>query len=100
MISAPQDPTMRPVLTRPSARSHRPWLFGAAFVADRRHPFADPATVEALRAEFVSDQRPALVRLIRRRYDWMNRFIPEHAVGLEVGCGPGLSKLFIRSRNF
>ena len=37
--------------------------------------------------------------LIKERYEWMNNFIKQDDIGLEVGAGPGLSKEFIRNNN-
>jgi SAM-dependent methyltransferase len=38
--------------------------------------------------------------LLRRRYEWMNRFIDRDDVGVDLGCGTGLSKEFIRAKAF
>src|SRR5262249_33297704 len=47
-------------------------------------------------------QSPAtnLRYLLRTRYDWMNRFIGVHDRGVEVGCGMGVSKDFIRASEY
>jgi len=34
--------------------------------------------------------------LLKNRYEWMNRFINKGDFALEVGCGTGISKDFIR----
>jgi SAM-dependent methyltransferase len=41
-----------------------------------------------------------LKELLKRRYQWMNRFIEPDDVGVEVGCGTGISKQFIRAKTF
>ncbi|MCC7083492.1 MAG: GtrA family protein [Pirellulales bacterium] len=38
--------------------------------------------------------------LLKHRYEWMNRFIDHEDVGVEVGCGTGISREFIRSKRF
>ena len=38
--------------------------------------------------------------LLHGRYEWMNRFIGSDEIGVEVGCGTGLSKEFIRAERF
>jgi putative flippase GtrA/SAM-dependent methyltransferase len=38
--------------------------------------------------------------LLEHRYEWMNRFIGSEDLGVEVGCGTGLSREFIRSSRF
>lgn len=41
-----------------------------------------------------------LKQLLRRRFDWMNQFIAPHEIGVEVGCGTGLSREFIRNTQY
>ena len=38
--------------------------------------------------------------LLRHRFEWMNDFINDGETGLEVGCGTGVSKTFIKAINF
>ena len=38
--------------------------------------------------------------LLYNRFNWMNRFINENSKGIEVGAGTGLSKEFIKCKNF
>jgi SAM-dependent methyltransferase len=38
--------------------------------------------------------------LLRNRYEWMNQFIKSDDIGVELGCGTGLSKEFIRAKKF
>ena len=38
--------------------------------------------------------------LIQHRYEWMNAHIPADGVGIEVGCGSGLSKNYIRAKSY
>ncbi|ATC64733.1 methyltransferase type 11 [Nibricoccus aquaticus] len=45
--------------------------------------------------------RPSnLTYLLRKRFEWMNDFIRPGESGIEVGCGTGLSKLFIVAPDF
>jgi SAM-dependent methyltransferase len=56
-------------------------------------------TVRARRAYF--DGGSANLRqLLRQRYEWMNQFIDPEDVGVDLGCGTGLSKEFIRAKKF
>ena len=48
---------------------------------------------------FKTKKNKNLYFLTKKRYDWMNNFIKEDNIGLEVGAGPGLSKEFIRNSN-
>ena len=36
---------------------------------------------------------------LKKRFEWMNEYINEEDVGLEVGSGPGFSKEFIKNKN-
>tara|TARA_B100000029_G_scaffold364390_1_gene357584 strand:+ start:2555 stop:3313 length:759 start_codon:yes stop_codon:yes gene_type:complete len=37
--------------------------------------------------------------LLNERFDWMNRYINENDIGIEVGSGAGFSKDFIKNKN-
>lgn len=56
--------------------------------------------VRRARHYLLHEAGPNLRLLIRRRYEWMNRFIGPEDVGLEVGCGTGISKQFIRAKEY
>ena len=38
--------------------------------------------------------------LLKKRFDWMNNFINENDLGIEVGSGVGFSKDYIKNKNF
>jgi SAM-dependent methyltransferase len=38
--------------------------------------------------------------LLEQRFNWMNNFINENDIGIEVGSGAGFSKEFIKNKNF
>ena len=38
--------------------------------------------------------------LLEKRFSWMNKFINENDVGIEVGSGAGFTKDFIKNKNF
>tara|TARA_A100001011_G_scaffold395886_1_gene492165 strand:- start:889 stop:1692 length:804 start_codon:yes stop_codon:yes gene_type:complete len=52
------------------------------------------------RAFFYSKKSKNLHFLIEKRFDWMNDYIDFDSKGLEVGTGPGLSKEFIKCKDF
>lgn len=57
--------------------------------------------VPRAREQYLSGQVPENLRhLLQGRYEWMNQFIRPGDVGLEVGCGTGLSKQFIRAEKY
>jgi SAM-dependent methyltransferase len=57
--------------------------------------------VSLAREQYLSGRVPEnLRRLLAGRYQWMNDFIRPGDVGLEVGCGTGLSKQFIRAQEY
>tara|TARA_B100000029_G_scaffold509986_1_gene600456 strand:- start:1697 stop:2503 length:807 start_codon:yes stop_codon:yes gene_type:complete len=37
--------------------------------------------------------------VLKKRFNWMNKYIKENDIGLEVGSGPGFSKDFIYNKN-
>lgn len=56
--------------------------------------------VAASREDFIRSRPGNLDYLLSKRFEWMNAFINKKDVGIEVGCGNGLSKLFIKSNNY
>jgi SAM-dependent methyltransferase len=56
--------------------------------------------VKNSREDFIMNKPTNLSFLLEKRYIWMNNWIKKDSVGIEVGCGNGLSKLFIKSRNY
>lgn len=56
--------------------------------------------VAKARAYYFSDAPLNLKYLLEKRFSWMNNFIHHDNTGIEVGCGTGLSKLFIKCRDY
>lgn len=57
--------------------------------------------VVAAREYFLSGKNRVLYNLIKQRFSWMNRYIKDtDEVVIELGCGAGLSKQFIKSEKF
>ncbi len=56
--------------------------------------------VAGARAYYFSDAPLNLKYLLEKRFGWMNNYIKNEDTGIEVGCGTGLSKLFIKCRNY
>ena len=56
--------------------------------------------VERARNYYFTKAPANLKFLLKKRFDWMNSYIKEGDSGIEVGCGTGLSKLFIKSKDF
>jgi ubiquinone/menaquinone biosynthesis C-methylase UbiE len=56
--------------------------------------------VASARAHFLTNRPSNLTFLLEKRYSWMNDFIDKASHGIEVGCGTGLSKEFIKHRAF
>jgi SAM-dependent methyltransferase len=52
------------------------------------------------RSYYFADAPLNLKFLLEKRFGWMNNFIKNEDSGIEVGCGTGLSKLFIECRNY
>ena len=49
---------------------------------------------------FKSSKSKNLKFLLKKRFNWMNKFIKENDKGLEVGSGAGFAKFFIKNKNF
>ena len=49
---------------------------------------------------FNSSKSNNLKFLLKERFNWMNNFIKENEVGIEVGSGAGFAKYFINNKNF
>jgi len=56
--------------------------------------------LEKSRKRYLSKSNNNLIHLLKSRYVWMNEFIRQYDVGLELGAGMGASKDFIKSKNF
>ena len=54
--------------------------------------------VVAAREDYFQRASDNLRSLLHNRYDWMNRYVGPGSLGLDVGCGTGLSREFIRCR--
>lgn len=52
------------------------------------------------RKNFYNNNNNNLEFLLKNRFSWMNKFIKEKDIGIEVGCGTGISKEFIYNENF
>ena len=53
---------------------------------------------EALKS-FEENKNKNLYFALKQRFDWMNKYIKQDDIGLEVGAGPGFSKKFILNKN-
>lgn len=54
--------------------------------------------VAEARRDFFNHPSPNLELLVRNRYEWMNEFIDDTQVGLDIGCGMGLSKQYLHAK--
>lgn len=52
----------------------------------------------AARADYAHRTSANLRALLRSRFEWMNEYIGRDARGVDIGCGGGFSKEFIRAR--
>lgn len=52
--------------------------------------------VKRARNRFFKEKPSNLIFLLKKRFSWMNEFINQNMKGIEVGCGHGLSKEFIK----
>ena len=54
--------------------------------------------VQLAREKYLNNQPSNLKFLLNKRYNWMNEYIKKNDSGIEVGCGSGLSKEFIKKK--
>lgn len=54
--------------------------------------------VVGARASFAQCKSANLPSLVRSRFEWMNQYIEPDGRGVDIGCGAGLSRAFIRAR--
>ena len=58
------------------------------------------ANTKIAREMYYSSESKNVRFLLSKRFSWMNNFINENDVGIEVGSGAGFSKDFIKNQNF
>ncbi len=76
-------------------------LFQEAYKAEHsENRMKHEGDVARAREHFFSSESHNLRQLLKSRFSWMNRYISENGRGLEVGCGTGVSKEFIRAREY
>ena len=79
----------------------KPFLLGKTyFPSKQENRMSDEGEVRKAREDFLKHKPSNLSYLLEKRFAWMNGFIKEEESGIDVGCGTGLSKLFICSSNF
>jgi len=79
----------------------RPILFGSSFRPEKgENRMSNAGDVLKAREDFLKKKPVNLTFLLEKRYGWMNRFIDACWTGIEVGCGPGLSRQYIKCKNF
>ena len=66
----------------------------------RKNRMKQEGDVAKARDYFFSNAPLNLKYLLEKRFGWMNNFLKNEDSGIEVGCGTGLSKLFIKCRNY
>jgi ubiquinone/menaquinone biosynthesis C-methylase UbiE len=79
----------------------KPFILGKKFSPKvEKNKMMNVGKVLESREDFIKRKPNNLYFLLEKRYSWMNKYIPEDNTGIEVGCGNGLSKLFIKSKNY
>lgn len=87
-----------PVDRRPSRRL--PILAESYRPAHGQNRMKREGDVRAAREHFLRTRSKNLGFLLQNRYEWMNEYIRPADRGIEIGCGTGLSKLFIRAASY
>ena len=68
--------------------------------SSKKNRMKSVANTEAAIKIFNASNSKNLRFLLEERFNWMNSFIKENEVGLEVGSGAGFAKHFINNKNF
>ena len=58
------------------------------------------ANTKIARELYFSSKSTNVRFLLDKRFSWMNNFIQDKDIGIEVGSGAGFSKEFIKNENF
>ncbi len=69
-------------------------------VSHHQNRMKDEGDTEKARADFLKNPSNNLKFLLKNRYEWMNDYINDDSKGVEVGCGAGISKFYIKAKKF
>lgn len=75
----------------------KPFFLSKEFFPKKKAIQIDKEKLEQARNYFIQHKPSNLNALLKERYEWMNPFIQDKQKGLEVGCGLGYSKFFIKA---
>ncbi len=81
-------------------RKHRKKTKKGYFPTHEQNRMKNEGNVKEARDYFFSSKNKILYHLVEQRYSWMNRYIYKTDKEiLELGCGAGLSRTFIRNQH-
>ncbi len=75
-------------------------LFKKVKYLNKENRMKSIANTKIARELYYSSESKNVRFLLSKRFSWMNNFINENDVGIEVGSGAGFSKDFIKNKNF
>ena len=75
-------------------------LFKKVKFPNKENRMKSIANTKIARELYYSSKSKNVRFLLSKRFSWMNNFINENDVGIEVGSGAGFSKDFIKNQNF
>ena len=75
-------------------------LFNKVQFSNEENPMKSIANTKIARELYYSSKSKNVRFLLDKRFSWMNNFINENDIGIEVGSGAGFSKDFIKNKNF
>jgi len=74
----------------------RPFILGGTYFPKHdENRMRSEGDVASARKRFLRDRFPNLDYLLYQRYSWMNDYIKDDDIVLEIGCGPGFSPLYL-----
>ena len=75
-------------------------LFNKVQFSNEENRMKSIANTKIARELYYSSKSKNVRFLLDKRFSWMNNFINENDIGIEVGSGAGFSKDFIKNKNF
>jgi len=77
---------------------HFPMIASSYKPAHAENRMRSEGDVLSARADYTRRKSGNLRWLLRSRFDWMNQYLGPDSVGIDVGCGAGFSREFIRCK--
>lgn len=79
----------------------KPFLLSKTFFpTHEENKLSSEGNAKIAREMFLKNRPRNLNSLLNYRYGWMNEYIKPNTKGIEIGCGSGLSKLYLKDHDY